>query len=372
MGSSLKKILAGLAVSVACLYLVLRGVHWEEIPAHLGRVNGGLLALAMLGMVGAYAFMAWRWHYLLAPLTSGQPPSYPVLFGTMMTGYFFNTFFPARAGDLMRAHIMSRRTGLRRTTILATVVIEKLFDGLALLVWLVAGLPALPLGSGTTLQFGVIAVVLLAAGFGGLWLVKAQADRLVSLTARVMDLLPVPERLGNLAVRLVHTFSAGLSVFDRPGPLLKSAGISLLVWLVAAGMFWAALAAFNLTPATPAALLLMTALVNLGLLIPAMPGNVGNYEALILATLVLISPAGSPIDKEIAVAFALVFHAGQLLATLLVGGLAFWTQRVSMGSLRSDAAEAMAPAPEGAGATLRDHMHHPAREEAAELGIEKL
>ena len=29
------------------------------------------------------------------------------------------------------------------------------------------------------------------------------------------------------------------------------------------------------------AVLLMTAVVNLGLLIPAMPGNVGNYEALI-------------------------------------------------------------------------------------------
>src|SRR6478672_1547305 len=96
----------------------------------------------MIGMVGADAFMAWRWRHLLAPLMA-PAPGLPALFGMTMTGYFFNTFFPARAGDLMRAHLLSRRSGLSRTTILATVVIEKLFDGLALLVLLVAGLPAL-------------------------------------------------------------------------------------------------------------------------------------------------------------------------------------------------------------------------------------
>lgn len=365
----MKKILAGVLVSAVCLYLVLRDVHWAEVAAHLGRAQIGLLLLAMLGMVVAYACMAWRWHYLLAPLLGGRPPGLPTLFATTMTGYFFNTFFPARAGDLMRAHLMHQRTGLSRTTILATVVIEKLFDGLALLVLLVLGLPALRIGAARAEQLGAVAVAVLIAVLGGLLLFKWQADRAVALTARLVDFLPVPARLGSLAVRMVHTFSAGLRVFERPGPLLWSGAISLLVWIVAAGMFWAALAAFGIALPSLSALLLMTALVNLGLLIPAMPGNVGNYEALILTALVLVLPA---IDKQLAVAFALVFHIGQLVATLLVGGVAFWGQHISLREMRGDAAEAVAPAPAGAGGDLRAHIHHPAREEAAELGIEKL
>ncbi len=364
----MKKILAGVVVSAICLYLVLRGVNWEEIPTHLGRVNLGLLALSMIGMVGAYAFMAWRWRHLLAPLMA-PAPGVPALFGMTMTGYFFNTFFPARAGDLMRAHLLSRRSGLSRTTILATVVIEKLFDGLALLVLLVAGIPALSIGEGRAEQLGLVAVLVLGLALGGLLIFHWQADRVVALTARLVEVLPVPERIGSLAVRLVHTFSAGLRVFEKPGPLLKSAAISLLVWITAAGMFWAALAAFQIDMPSVSALLLMTAIVNLGLLIPAMPGNVGNYEALILTALVLILPG---IDKDMAVAFALVFHAAQLLATLLVGGLAFWSQRVSMREMQADAGEAVAAAPAGSADRLREHVHHTPREEAAELGIEKL
>jgi len=367
-----KKILAGVAISAVCLYLVLRGVHWGDIPSYLAYMNLGLLALAMLGMVGAYACMAWRWRYLLAPLIAGPPPSFAALFGTTMTGYFFNTFFPARAGDLMRAHLMSQRTGLSRTTILATVVIEKLFDGVALLILLVVGIPALQIGGGGAVQLGVAAVVVLALALGGLLLFRWQADRLVALTARLVDLLPLPERIGSLAVRLVHMFSAGLQVFATPGPLIRSAAISLLVWIVAAGMFWAALASFSdpaLIPTNLSALLLMTAFVNLGLLIPAMPGNVGNYEALIVTAFVLIFPAP---NKDKVVAFALVFHAAQLIATLVVGGLAFWSQHVSLRDVRADAAEAVARAPSAAAADLRDHIHRPARDEAAELGIEKL
>ncbi|MGI8586855.1 MAG: lysylphosphatidylglycerol synthase transmembrane domain-containing protein [Chloroflexia bacterium] len=366
----MKKILAGVAVSALCLYLVLRGVHWESIPAHLAGANLGLLAVSMLCMVGAYACMAWRWSHLLAPLTDGPPPGFPTLFGTMMTGYFFNTFFPARAGDLVRAHLMSRRTGLSRTTILATVVIEKLFDGLALLVLLVAGLPALGLGNGQADQLGAVAVVVLVLALGGLLVFKWQSERAVALTARLVQVLPLPQRVGSLAVRLVHTFSAGLGVFERPGPLIKSAAISLLVWIVAAGMFWSAIAAFGLPLSGLSAVLLMTALVNLGLLIPAMPGNVGNYEALVIGTLALIT--ASTINKDLAVAFALVFHVSQLLATLLVGGIAFWSQHVSLREARDDAGEAVSSAPRGAPADLSGHLTHPARDEAAELGIEKL
>jgi uncharacterized membrane protein YbhN (UPF0104 family) len=80
---------------------------------------------------------------------------------------------------------------------------------------------------------------------------------------------------------------------------------------------------------TIAGLLFMTGLVNLGLLVPALPGNVGTYEALCVAAMAVFG-----VTKELAVAFALVFHVGQLVTTLAVGAVAFWSQNLSFAEMR--------------------------------------
>ena len=339
----MKKVALGIAVSLICLGLVLWNVDWRDVWANLGKVNLPLLGLAMLAMLVAYALMSWRWQQLLEPLVPREHLGVPGLFAAMMTGYLFNTFFPARAGDLMRAHLLSRRTGLTKTTILATVVLEKIFDGLALLVLLVVGLLGLPL-SGASAQIGGASLAVLVAALGALVLFKWQAARAVTFTEWLMGYLPIPARLKQVAARLGGRFAEGLGVFERPGPLIKAAAISLLVWLVVAGMFWAALAAFNMPPAveTLSALLFLTALVNLGLLVPAMPGNVGTYEGLVIWSLLLIVPG---LDKDLRVAFALLFHVGQLVTTLAVGIPAFWSQNVSLREAQAEEREAItAPA----------------------------
>jgi hypothetical protein len=107
----------------------------------------------------------------------------------------------------------------------------------------------------------------------------------------------------------------------------------MLVWVVVAFMFFTALMSFQ-SPFPPqltgvAGIMFMTALVNLGLLVPALPGNVGTYEALCIAAMAVFG-----VDKELAVAFALIFHVGQLVVTLLVGAIAFWSQNLSFSEIR--------------------------------------
>jgi uncharacterized membrane protein YbhN (UPF0104 family) len=106
-----------------------------------------------------------------------------------------------------------------------------------------------------------------------------------------------------------------------------------LVWVVVAFMFYTALLSFQASfpdqLVSPAGILFMTALVNLGLLVPALPGNVGTYEALCVGAMAVFK-----VDKELAVAFALIFHVGQLVATLVVGAIAFWTQNLSLSEIR--------------------------------------
>ncbi len=351
---SLRKIALGIIVSGVCLYFVFRGVRWDEVWGHLGQVNPPLFLLSMLLMLAAYFLMAWRWQHLLDPLeipasmgsendTPGKGIRHHVslfsLYGKVMTGYFFNSFFPARAGDLVRAYLLGRRTGLRKTTVLATIVIEKAFDGTALLLMLLVSLVLLPpLAASASVRLSPD-LLAWAAGGGlvaavvGLVLFYRHSDRLARFIERVMSLLPFPDKLRQMAVRLVETFAGGMHVFKSPRPLISAALISVAVWVVVALMFLVGVASFRSAfPAEltgMAGLLFLTAVVDLGLLVPALPGNLGTYEALVIACMAVFG-----VDKELAVAFALIFHVGQLVTTLIVGLIAFWTQNFSLSELR--------------------------------------
>ncbi|MEO8286979.1 MAG: lysylphosphatidylglycerol synthase transmembrane domain-containing protein [Chloroflexota bacterium] len=351
---NIRRIGLGIIVSGICLYFVVRGVEWSEVLRHLSEVNLALFSLSMLLMLLAYFLMTWRWQHLLDPLelpaqaggtepvaSKSAPASRGGIFGLyakVMTGYFFNAFFPARAGDIVRAYLLGRETGLRKTTILATIVIEKSFDGIALLLMLLLSLVLLPSATSTAsgvnpdLLAGVAGVGLVAA-VAGLVLFYRYSDRIARLVERLFAVLPLPRRLEKLIVRLIETFASGMHVFKTPRPLIFAASISLLVWVVVAFMFVTALLSFQ-SPfppelLAPAGILFMTALVNLGLLVPALPGNVGTYEALCVAAMAVFN-----VDKELAVAFALIFHVGQLVVTLVIGAVAFWTQNLSLSEIR--------------------------------------
>lgn len=352
---NLRRIALGLLVSVVCLYFVFRDVKWGEVWSHLSDVNIPLFLLSMLLMLAAYFLMTWRWQFLLAPLdipASHPDPSQATrapksesrtnlsifsLYAKMLTGYFFNSFLPARAGDIVRAYLLGRSTGLRKTTILATIVIEKAFDGIALLLLFLFSLLFLP---GLTSNISGLAPDALA-WFAGLALVGAIAGLLifyrfshviVRIVERVFSFLPLPRKLERLIVRLIETFASGMHIFKNPRPLIMASVLSLIVWLIVALMFVTALISFKAT--FPAALLSVTGilfttgLVNLGLLVPALPGNVGTYEALCIAAMAVFA-----VDKELAVAFALVFHIGQLITTIVVGAIAFWSQNLSLSEI---------------------------------------
>lgn len=344
---SIRKIGLGLLLSVVSLYFVFRGIEWRQVLTHLSEVNLPLFGLSMLLMLAAYFLMTWRWQHLLDPLevptssTDGAPAKgvrHKVglfsLYGKVLTGYFFNAFTPARAGDVVRAYLLGRKTGLTKTTILATIVIEKAFDGIALLLMLLLSLVLLPSGgsaqSQTLAWVGGVALVGAVAGLALFYMYSVQIARFVE---GVLSRLPLPERIKRLSVRLIETFASGMHVFKNPLPLLSAAAISALVWVVVAIMFLTALLSFRSPfPAELTALpglFFITALVNLGLLVPALPGNVGTYEALVVAAMAFFR-----VDKELAVAFALIFHVGQLLVTLAVGLVAFWAQNMSLSDIR--------------------------------------
>src|SRR5512147_18292 len=122
----------GLAVSAIFLWLALRNLKLEEVFGYLQTANYGWLLPGIAVYFLAVGGRTWRWHYLLKPL---KEVSLRRLFPVVTIGYMGNNVYPARAGELLRAYVLKRNEQVSASASLATIVVEKMFDGLVMLLF---------------------------------------------------------------------------------------------------------------------------------------------------------------------------------------------------------------------------------------------
>ena len=106
-----------------------------EVRDALGEVNYWYLLPALaLYFLGVW-IRAIRWSALLRPVIAiGPRETFPIV----IVGYMANNVLPLRTGELVRAYVLGRRYGVRKTTSLATIAIERLFDGLTMLAFMLS------------------------------------------------------------------------------------------------------------------------------------------------------------------------------------------------------------------------------------------
>lgn len=138
-----KRFWIGLVISLAFLYLAFQGQDFGEIWEALRSANYWW----MIPAVGVY-FLAvlarsWRWHYLVRPIKNISPFR---LFPILVMGYMGNNLFPFRAGEVLRAYLLRRKEDISMSASLATIAVERLFDGLTMILIIVVVLPLIPSG----------------------------------------------------------------------------------------------------------------------------------------------------------------------------------------------------------------------------------
>jgi uncharacterized protein (TIRG00374 family) len=301
---TLLRALFGIAVSFVAVLIVLRSVdpvRTAEVlrmasPAWLAIV-GGLVALDI-------GLRAVRWRRLLAPIR--RVGSLAVL-DYLLIGYLANNVLPARLGELVRCHFLGDREGISRTTVVGTVVVERVVDlavvvGIAagaVLVLSIRGLVASAVVVGAAV--GTLLVVALALGVAAHRLPGAKwVGGLVAAWPRVGD-----------AVRKLRL---GLAVAANPRTLLEVVALSLLAWTAALLAFAAAGQALGVELAISQAALLATG-VTLVAAIPTGPASVGTFE---LASIQFGAAFG--IETERALALGIIVHVAIFLLTS-VGGV---------------------------------------------------
>src|SRR5512143_1939540 len=167
----------GVLISIVFIWLALRGLRLEQFWGAVQHANyWWLLPGIAVYFIGVWV-RAWRWHYLLGPIKKIPTRT---MFPITTIGYMGNNIYPARAGEVLRAVILKRREGVSVSASLATIIVERIFDGVVMLAFVFVNLPELAkltgasgfVGNiqqvtviGTSVFLGALAVFLVAAMF---------------------------------------------------------------------------------------------------------------------------------------------------------------------------------------------------------------
>jgi uncharacterized protein (TIRG00374 family) len=340
----------GVPVSLIFLYLAFRGQHPDEIRDALSRVDWRLLPVALALLYTGIAIRAYRWHVLLRPVC--DIPTRDV-FPILIIGYAANNVLPLRAGELVRAWVLGQRFGVRKTAALATIAVERLFDGVTMLLFV--GGAATVIGLNAELQHvALAAAAVFAAAIAGLVVLLVGGSLRDRLLALVIG--PLPERLAARVERMAESFLAGLGVLSRRRDLALVAATSVIAWGFEASMYWTVARAFGDPLAgamTPAAALLVTAIANLATLVPSGPGYVGTFEAGVL----LAVNGALGIGRGLALSYAVLLHVLLWLPVTVWGAVEWWRrglaggQRAMLsGAVEDEIENAPEPVPIGSGA----------------------
>lgn len=218
-----------------------------------------------------------------------------------MFGFFMNNVLPARAGELVRAHVGSKVSGESRSLVFATIAAERLLDGVALSIFLGVGLLGIQ-GAAYASQLRVVALAFGAAGV--LTLVFLSQRRLVERIITTIE-AKVKEPAVQVGLSKVRHFIDGLTPLFCPRRLPIILVWTAVVWLLELGVFWWVSLAYGVVLSVYQVLFFIVA-SNFASLIPAAPGGIGIVEA--VSTGILVSLG---VDKEAAFAMSLTQHVIQ-------------------------------------------------------------
>ena len=306
----------GVFISAVFLYFALKGLNLGEFWQAVKNANyWWILPGVAVFFVGLWV-RAWRWHYLLRPVK--KIPT-RVMFPITCIGYMGNNIYPARAGEVLRAVVLKRREGVPISASLATVIVERIFDGVVMLGFVFLNLPALAKVAHFESGFvgNIQNLALIGAGiFAAALLVFLLAAMFPKITTRlgswmIDHLLPV--RIREKTRDIMLKFLDGLASLRSPFNILMVFFTSVIIWLLETVKYWFVMHAFTFTVSF-FALMLLNGIANLATTIPSAPGYIGTWEAVTKAVLVAFGVSGPE-----ALGYGVVLHIALWLPVTLVG-----------------------------------------------------
>jgi len=302
------RIALSIVISAVFLALAVRGVKWSEAAEALARAQY-LYAVPMVVISWWSLFIrAQRWRLLLRPVGT---PAMRTLVAATNIGFMANMLLPLRIGEVIRPVLVSRKEGEPLSGILATVVLERIFDMFTIL--FLFGISASAVAVSDDVRQWGYRFFALAGVIGGVVALVRWQERLALQAMRVV-LRPLPHRLAEPVEHFLRGFVRALEILDSPVTFLQLLGWSLYLWMVIALVYLCGFLAFHLPAPLIVGSVVVTAVVAIAVSAPSAPGYIGAFQVGCTLSLAIFDVA-----KSDAFAYSIVLHVTQFVGVVTAG-----------------------------------------------------
>jgi uncharacterized protein (TIRG00374 family) len=329
----------GIAIIALSLFYAFRGVKIAELGNALLSVRYIYLVPAVSLVIISYLLRAVRWRYFVRSVKDVKTTR---LFSPLMVGFMAN-MLPARAGEFVRAYLLSKKEQISFSSSFATIFIERLFDLVLVLMLLISALIFMPEafvsgdpGGGHQLLdkvkvFGMVSVSLCLFIFIFSALLQFKNDW--AMKAIGFFVKPIPQKWGEKIFKLVHSFNEGLHIIRDKQGFLATASLSVAIWGVFILTYYPLYLAFDIETQLPviSSLVVLCLTVAIFITVAPTPGFLGSYHLGCVTALHGIFG----IQKAVALSYGIVAWLVMMGSTVALGAVFAIKENISIGSISS-------------------------------------
>lgn len=286
----------GILVSLSLLYLLFRDIDFGRLVHEFLSVNYMLILLGVFIYLFNYYFRAMRWKQIIKKIVDVPPIR---LVPTICVSYAANNILPLRAGEFVRAYHGGQKLSSDKAALFSTVIVERVVDVATLFMLLLVGICLRPVEQ--RVYYGAAMLSLgLIAGIVSLML-------LVRFSGKIIPRLPL--KLQPIAQSLTD----GFKVITSLAHLVQIILSSWLIWFIEGVLIWIIFFAFGIA-LLPVQVLFITIFINLSIIIPSTPGNLGVIEWACVLALTMFGIEGAQV-----IAAAFMLHMAQYIPVTIIG-----------------------------------------------------
>ena len=347
---------AGILISILCTWLFARHIEWKMLIESFKDAKYIYVIPAIFISLIAYILRAMRWQSIMLPI---KKISVINVFSFLSIGYMSNHILPARAGEIIRPAMIAKKEGIRITSTLTTVVLERIFDLLGVIVFGIVTLMLIPspneqnLISLDSLQeasfedqtdnvrhsrnesgasflenikkwIGIFA----AAGIGAillLFLIVIYPKQITNVLHKIFAYFPK-----KICARLEHmleSFIAGLQILGNKKHVAWILFLTIIIWILTALSMYILCFSFNLDlPFTGACLVAVC--LAFAVALPQAPGYIGLFHLATQKSLEVFN-----IEIATSQSYAIALWAISIIPITIIGILFLWREGISLKDL---------------------------------------
>jgi uncharacterized protein (TIRG00374 family) len=312
----------GLCISAVLLGLIISKIDMAAFVKGLIGLNYFFLMAGILVYFLGYTVRTVRWYYLLS---HAKKIRFGSLFSIMIIGFMANNILPARAGEFVRAYMLGIKEAQSKSLALATVVMERILDGLVFVLLLIIIWIFFPLSEWIK-KTGIFATTIFGCAILFMFWLNIYNLHALELVRKVFKFLP--QKLLNKIIHLLKYFIEGLQVLQSKGDFLRVCLLSLITWGIELGMYYLTIHSFGINLPFYGIVLLMV-MINLCIMVPSAPAYIGVFQVAVLG--VLYKCFG--LEYNLSLSVSVVLHGIIVIPVTILGFIFMAKENMSLSGM---------------------------------------